>query len=86
MSTIHPNEYRLDSNVTIKTPHIVVDFITNCGWFIMVDHIIVKDGVSIRYFNDVGDATDYLIEKNLLITKEYKKFDEKVKNNLKEKV
>lgn len=98
MTTYLQEPHRLDSNVTIKVPErIVVHYKHPNGWYIELDGQIVgtmvdgghdyagDDRLEITYFNDVSDATDWLIQRNLIKTSAYDELHKKIKKVAKKK-
>lgn len=95
MATYVQEPHRLDSNVTIKVPErIVVDYRYPDGWFINIDGQTVGEYVDggrdylgdsngqkfvTKFFRDAGDASDWLIERDLIKTKAYAELDKRVK-------
>jgi len=101
MSLSIQEPHRLDSNVTINVPaRILVEYKYPDGWYIQIDDKIVGEMVDgggdylgdlngrvlkPTYFKDVGDATDWLVERDLLKTTAYTELDKKVKKVAKKK-
>jgi hypothetical protein len=101
MSTYLQDPHRLDTNVTIIVPsRVEVAYKYPTGWFINIDGNFVGETVSggfdylgdknsdqfeITYFDDVGDAVDWLIERDLIKTKAYAELDKRVKKASKKK-
>ena len=81
------NTYKLDTNVTIKTPNIEVSYdVTEDGWIIHIDERFItksETNISPMIFKDISEATDYLISKDLVVTKAYEEYSKRVRKSIK---
>ena len=81
MMTIEQLPQKIDSNVTVTPPaKIEIKYQVNCGWFIKLDGSFVTTIVNEpRYWSDVAEPLQWLIERHLVVTKAYQKLEKAVK-------
>lgn len=85
MAKIQQLPQQIDHNVTVNVPkNVEINYDVGSGWFIVIDGIVLTlpipdvDDV-IKYFPDVTSAMQYLIDRDLIVTKAYTTLDKAVK-------